>query len=107
MFKNFFKKFTPPLIEVVHYSAYFETIDGSHTTKDNIEYIHTFIVNALKNSLLEEYFEKEAVTTNVDDEVLQENMYGEEILFDLSGRRVKHPSAGDIIIKNNKKIYIR
>jgi hypothetical protein len=34
-------------------------------------------------------------------------MYGEEILFDLSGRRVKHPSAGDIIIKNNKKIYIR
>ncbi len=28
MFKNFFKKFTPPLIEVVHYSAYFETIDG-------------------------------------------------------------------------------
>lgn len=48
-------------------SIYFETIDGSHTTKDNIDYIHTFIVNALKNSLLEEYFEKEAITTNVDD----------------------------------------
>ena len=48
-----------------------------------------------------------SATTNVDDEVLQENMYGEEILFELSGRRVKHPSAGDIIIKNNKKIYIR
>ena len=48
-------------------SIYFETIDGSHTTKDNIDYIHAFIVNALKNSLLEEYFEKEAITTNVDD----------------------------------------
>ena len=41
------------------------------------------------------------------DEVLQENVYGEEIMFDLSGRRVKHPSAGDVIIKNNKKMYIR
>lgn len=41
------------------------------------------------------------------DEVLQENVHGEEIMFDLSGRRVKHPSAGDVIIKNNKKMYIR
>ncbi len=41
------------------------------------------------------------------DEVLQENAHGEEIMFDLSGRRVKHPSAGDVIIKNNKKMYIR
>ena len=47
-----------------------------------------------------------SATTDVD-EVLQENVYGEEIMFDLSGRRVKHPSAGDVIIKNNKKIYVR
>ena len=47
-----------------------------------------------------------SATTDVD-EVLQENVYGEEIMFDLSGRRVKHPSAGDVIIKNNKKMYVR
>lgn len=47
-----------------------------------------------------------SATTNAD-EVLQENVYGEEIMFDLSGRRVKNPSAGDVIIKNNKKMYIR
>lgn len=47
-----------------------------------------------------------SATTDVD-EVLQKNVYGEEIMFDLSGRRVKHPSAGDVIIKNNKKMYIR
>ena len=47
-----------------------------------------------------------SATTDVD-EVLQENVYGVEIMFDLSGRRVKHPSAGDVIIKNNKKMYVR
>lgn len=47
-----------------------------------------------------------SATTDAD-EVLQENVHGEEIMFDLSGRRVKHPSAGDVIIKNNKKMYIR
>ena len=47
-----------------------------------------------------------SATTNVD-EVLQENVCDEEIMFDLSGKRVKNPSAGDVIIKNNKKIYIR
>ena len=47
-----------------------------------------------------------SATTDVD-EVLQENVYGEEIMFDLSGRRVKYPSAGDVIIKNNKKMYVR
>lgn len=66
-------------------SIYFETIDGSHTTKDNIEYIHTFIVNALKNSLLEEYFEKEAITTNVGDET--KDVYQMSIRLD--DKRVK------------------
>ena len=47
-----------------------------------------------------------SATTNVD-EVLQENVCDEEIMFDLSGKRVKNPSVGDVIIKNNKKIYIR
>ena len=47
-----------------------------------------------------------SATTDAD-EVLQENVHSEEIMFDLSGRRVKHPSAGDVIIKNNKKMYIR
>lgn len=66
-------------------SIYFETIDGSHTTKDNIEYLHTFIVNALKNSLLEEYFEKEAITTNVDNET--KDVYQMSIRLD--DKRVK------------------
>lgn len=46
-------------------NIYFEKIDGSHTTKDNIEYLHDFILQAFKNSLLEEYFEKENKKTTV------------------------------------------
>ena len=45
-------------------------------------------------------------TTGVG-KVLQENMYSKEIMFDLNGKRVKNTSAGDVIIKNNKKIYIK
>ena len=47
-----------------------------------------------------------SATTNVE-KVLQEKMYGEETMFDLNGKIVKNHSAGDVIIKNNKKIYIR
>ena len=47
-----------------------------------------------------------SATTNVE-KVLKEKMYGEETMFDLNGKIVKSPSAGDVIIKNKKKIYIR
>lgn len=46
-------------------NIYFEKIDGSHTTKDNLEYLRDFILQAFKNSLLEEYFEKENKKTTV------------------------------------------
>ena len=61
-------------------SIYFETIDGSHTTKENIDYLHNFVLEALKNSLLDEYFEKEAKTITVDGKI--EEVYEMSIRID-------------------------
>ena len=61
-------------------SIYFETIDGSHTTKDNIDYLHNTILNAFKSSLLEEYFEKEATTVSIDGK--DEKVYQMSIRID-------------------------
>lgn len=49
-------------------NIYFENIDGGHTTKDNIDYLQNSFLTAVKNSLLEEYFEKEIKTITIDGE---------------------------------------
>lgn len=61
-------------------NIYFETIDGSHTTKDNIDYLHEVVLNAFKSSLREEYFEKEAKTITIKDK--EENVYEMSIRID-------------------------
>ena len=47
-------------------NIYFENIDGSHTTKDNVDYLHNFVLDAFKSSLLEEYFEKDTKKVSVE-----------------------------------------
>lgn len=49
-------------------NIFFETIDGSHSTKENIDYLHKFVLESFKNNLLEEYFEKETKKINIDNE---------------------------------------
>lgn len=78
-------------------SIYFENIDGSHTTKDNIDYLHNFVLETLKNSLLEEYFEKEAKTISIDGKI--EKVYQMSIRID--DKRLKE--IYNNIIKTIKK----
>ena len=49
-------------------NIYFENITNSNTTKDNLDYLHNFVLEAFKDSLLEKYFEKEQKKINLDNE---------------------------------------
>ena len=63
---------------------YFENVNSNTTEKDNIDYLHNFIIKSIKNNLKEEYFTStdDAVTLRIDDKNLKEILSG--ILVDLN-----------------------
>ncbi len=74
---------------------YFESFDTNNSTKENIEYLYTFILESVKNNLKDEYFKKSVekvsslgrkeeanlVSMSIDDKVYKEILKG--VLADL------------------------
>lgn len=47
---------------------YFENINKSNTTKDNIDYLHNFIISSIQKNLKKEYFDSKETTESINKE---------------------------------------
>ncbi len=78
-------------------NIYFENISNSNSSLDNIEYLHEFVIESLKNNLLEEYFDKENKTTMIDNS----NVKTYQMSIRIDDKRLKTILNG--ILKDIKK----